>query len=151
MKRLSMIFIICIFAFAGCDAVYASHHIRTTDTADICSTITGTVRNVSESTKRRVYIRDGVFGGNHTGICSGVDGCEVDHRISLELGGSNDPYNLMIQPYDGPCNAHRKDHLENKLHALVCSNIITIQEAQRVIYDDWQSAYAKYIDPSGCE
>ena len=125
--------------------------IRTTNVDDICTTLTGTIRNVSVQTKHRVYIRDGVPGGNHTGICSGVEGCEVDHRISLELGGSNDITNLMIQPYYGSCNAHQKDHLENRLHKLVCSKLITPQTAQSEIYNNWRAAYTEYINPLGCQ
>ena len=82
--------------------------VRTTSVADICSTKTSTVRNVSERTKKAVYKRDGVPSGNHTGICGGIHGCEVDHRIALTLGGSNSIENLMIQPYDGPCSATHK-------------------------------------------
>lgn len=148
--RLFFIALIAWIGFvAACEEAFADAHIRTSDITDICNTRTGTVRNVPESVKRAVYIRDGVPGGNHKGI-SGLYAYEVDHRISLELGGSNDASNLMIQSYDGPCNAHLKDRLENKLHALVCSNVIPIQEAQTVIYDDWEAAYKKYIDPSGC-
>ncbi|MGZ5029024.1 MAG: hypothetical protein ACXWAT_00985 [Methylobacter sp.] len=150
-KSLLILLILGIALFAGYEKAYADHHIRTQDINDICHTKTDTIRNVPERVKHAVYIRDGVPGGNRTGICDGPEGCEVDHICSLELGCTNDISNLMIQPYFGKCNAHMKDHLENKLHALVCANVITIQEAQTVIYDDWRAAYSKYIDPSGCE
>src|SRR5947209_8103587 len=39
---------------------------------------------------------------------------EVDHLISLELGGSNSIRNLWPQSYTGRYNAHMKDTLENK-------------------------------------
>jgi len=138
--------ILFLFSFP----VFASHHIRTTHLSDICSTHTSIYRNVSETLKGKVYSRDGVTGGNHTGICSGAEGCEVDHRVSLELGGSNDISNLMIQPYDGPCNAHQKDELENRLHKLSCDKQISLLDAQKVIYNDWQSAYKHYVKPQGC-
>ena len=128
----------------------AASHIRTTDLVNICSTHTSIYRNVPESLKRKVYLRDGVVGGNHTGICSGSEGCEVDHRVSLELGGSNDISNLMIQPYDGSCNAHDKDKLENRLHKLSCDKQISLLDAQKVIYNDWQAAYKDYVNPQGC-
>lgn len=131
--------------------VPAEHHIRTINAADICYTSTAKYRHVTEATKRAVYRRDGVPFGNHTGICSGVEGCEIDHRVSLELGGSNDISNLMVQPYAGPCNAHQKDRLENKLHVLICTKQMGVTEAQRIIYDDWQSAYKTHIDPMGCQ
>ena len=47
---------------------------------------------------------------------------EVDHLISLELGGSNSIRNLWPQSYlTQPWNAHVKDRLENNLHAMVVS------------------------------
>lgn len=117
----------------------------------ICSTNTSTVRNVSERLKRDIYRRDGVPGGNHTGICAGAEGCELDHRVSLELGGNNSAANLMVQPYTGPCNAHQKDKLENRLHRMICAGVIQPKDAQHQIYYDWKSAYRKYVDPKGCE
>ena len=56
----------------------------------------------------------------------------------------------MIQPYTGKCNAHQKDKLELKLHTLVCSGRLGIQEAQDIIYYSWEDAYRKYINPAGC-
>ncbi|MGZ5009202.1 MAG: hypothetical protein ACXV8W_14955 [Methylobacter sp.] len=131
-------------------SVSADPRIRTTDISDICTNSTGQFRKVSKSEKMTVYRRDGVIGGNHTGICAGAQGCEVDHRISLELGGSNDTSNLMIQPYFGECNAHDKDRLENRLHKLVCAGALPIEVAQQEIYDDWKAAYRKYVNPAGC-
>ena len=45
---------------------------------------------------------------------------EVDHLISLELGGSNAIRNLWPEPYAGRWGARTKDVLENRLHDLVC-------------------------------
>ncbi len=70
--------------------------------------------------------------------------------MSLELGGSNDISNLMIQPYDGQCNAHQKDALENRLHKLSCAKQIALADAQKQIYNDWESAYKLYVNPKGC-
>jgi len=131
----------------------ANHHIRTQDINDICTTKTSTIRSVSASVKRAVYRRDGVPNGNHTGICStSKEGCEVDHRVALWLGGSNDKSNLMIQPYDRKlsCNAHDKDDLEKKLHYMICSNQIDVKDAQDIIYNDWKSGYKKFINANGC-
>ena len=138
--------ILLLFSFP----VFASHHIRSTNLSDICTTHTSIYRNVSESSKVKVYSRDGVTGGNHTGICSSKEGCEVDHRVILELGGSNDISNLMIQPYDGQCNAHQKDVLENRLHKLSCAKQIALVDAQKQIYNDWESAYKHYVNQKGC-
>jgi len=105
----------------------------------ICTSgYTATVRNVPASVKKQV------FAEYHIDPTS--DKFEVDHLISLELGGSNDIKNLWPQSYTTqPLNAHRKDVLENKLHSLICSKQITIKNAQKAISVDWVNAYNKYI------
>jgi hypothetical protein len=113
---------------------------------DLCPVAhTPALRNVSEAEKHRVYQHYGLV-GNHSGYCDVTEGCEVDHLISLEVGGANDVKNLWPQPYSGtPWNAHVKDKLENKLHALVCAGTITLSDAQTAISTDWIAAYKKYI------
>ena len=72
---------------------------------------------------------------------------EVDHLISLELGGSNDMKNLWPQSYDTkPWNAHVKDKLETRLHREICDNIITVDEAQMAISNDWIKTYCEKFD-----
>lgn len=84
--------------------------------------------------------------GNHTGYCDTQQGCEVDHLISLELGGSNDQTNLWPQPYQGtPLNAHVKDQLENFLHAQTCAGNIALDQAQQEIATDWIASYKKRL------
>ena len=100
------------------------------------------VRNVPWSVRRQVFRSYGLA-GNHTGWCRGPGGCELDHLISLELGGSNAPDNLWPEPYDGPWNAHIKDRLENRLHRLVCTGHLALSEAQRAIATDWIAAYRR--------
>jgi hypothetical protein len=77
---------------------------------------------------------------------SGVKGdFELDHLISLELGGNpTDPKNLWMEPYtasipDG--GAKVKDSVENYLHKQVCSGAITLAEAQKEITGDWYAVY----------
>jgi hypothetical protein len=102
------------------------------------------VRSVSAALKRKVYALYGEQ--NHKGrFAHCKQGAEVDHLVSLELGGANDIKNLWPQNYCGPWNAHIKDRLENKLHRLVCSGQITLGEAQKEIATDWIAAYSKYI------
>jgi len=70
---------------------------------------------------------------------------EEDHLISLEIGGNpTDPKNLWPQPYAGT-GARIKDQVENKLHALVCANKITLADAQKAIATNWYFAYQKYV------
>ena len=140
---------VLVMCFSATASGIPAEAIRTTNVNDICSTRTGAIRNVSESLKGKIYSRDGIP-GNHRGKCDGDGGCEVDHRVSLELGGSNDQSNLMIQPYFGPCNAHHKDHLENALHKLVCAGAIGPGAAQELIYNNWRNGYKQLVDPQGC-
>lgn len=84
------------------------------------------------------------------GKCSGPEGCEVDHLISLVLCGSNDVENLWPQSYAGTCNAHHKDTLEVRLHILVKSGKLDLGQAQREISSNWIEAYKKYVNAAGC-
>jgi hypothetical protein len=128
------------------DPVLTPGAIRTTSRDEICGTKTGTVRNVSGSLKLQVYRRYGMTGP--TAAFPGTDllpPYEVDHLVSLELGGSNDITNLWPEAYDQPMGAHAKDALENRLHRLICAGRIEPEEAQRAIATDWVAAYAKYV------
>jgi hypothetical protein len=70
---------------------------------------------------------------------------ELDHIIPLALGGHpRKVENLALQPWEGENGAKRKDRLEVKLQCLVCSNQVTLREAQQEILEDWQAAYHKY-------
>lgn len=119
--------------------------VRTTDVNIICHQSTKTVRNVSAKTKKQAFALYGLT--RQTGWCKPMN-CEVDHLISLELGGSNDIKNLWPQPYAGKWNARGKDKLENVLHRLICDGTITPEEAQDQISHDWISAYLKYVAPN---
>ncbi len=101
-------------------------------------------RMVPESEKNAVHQRYGI--AKCQGYCSGPQGCEIDHLISLELGGANTSDNLWPQPYDGNWNAHDKDRLQARLHKLVCTDkTLTLKEAQQAIKADWVAAYKKYV------
>ncbi len=116
--------------------------VLTSDPKIICvSGYTQTVRNVPQSLKEQVY--------KTYGITRREPGeYEIDHIISLELGGSNSIRNLYPESYKTqPLNAHVKDKLENRLHALACSGKITFQEAQKAIASNWTAAYLKYLGP----
>jgi hypothetical protein len=99
----------------------------------------------AEQNKTAVYKSYGLT-GNHTGYCDSDQGCEVDHLISLELGGSNDQKNLWPEPYQGEeFNAHVKDQLENWYHAQVCSGQMPLKQAQKEISSNWIEAYKKHL------
>ena len=113
-------------------------------TGDICvSGYSKKVRNVPADVKQQVYAE--------YGITSHQPGeYEIDHLISLELGGSNSLKNLWPQSYvTQPWNAHVKDKLENELHAEVCAGKIDLPTAQHEIATDWIASYKKHFNTSG--
>ena len=106
----------------------------------LCSSTfhTGDVRNVPESEKHAVEIE---YGLAPKGFGSTL---EIDHIVSLELGGSNDIGNLSPEKAILPANApgfHVKDKLENKLHDLVCDGTMTLRSVRRQISSNWQTLY----------
>ena len=96
------------------------------------------VRHVSGETKRERYHAYGI--SHHR-----PGDYEMDHLISLELGGDNEPTNLWPEPYHGTNNAHVKDKVENELHRLVCNGTIPLEQAQREIATDWLAAYRRHV------
>jgi hypothetical protein len=97
---------------------------------------TGPFRNVPQSRKRQAFRDYGIACGKACGKLY-----EVDHLISLELGGSNSIKNLWPESYSGKWNARIKDKYENLLHKLVCAGKMTLQEAQDEISSDWIAGY----------
>ncbi len=97
------------------------------------------VRDVPQELKRQVYAEYGIT-EHHPGDY------EVDHLISLELGGSNSIKNLWPESRrTSPWNAYVKDQLEDKLHELVCDGELDLKMAQREIAANWIEAYKKYV------
>ena len=95
------------------------------------------VRNVPQAVKEKVYAEYGI-------ASRAPHEYEVDHLISLELGGSNSIRNLWPQSYlTEPWNARVKDRLENKLHTMVVSGQLDLPTAQRMIATNWITAYKK--------
>jgi hypothetical protein len=118
------------------DPKYTPGATWTRTAGDVCGGFrTPTIRHVTPSEKRAVYAEYGAK--QKPGIC-----CEVDHLISLELGGSNDITNLWPQPYSQP-GAREKDIIEGELHREVCQGLITLGEAQREIATDWYRVYQR--------
>lgn len=67
---------------------------------------------------------------------------ELDHLISLELGGCPDCVaNLWPEPYNITLGAHQKDTVENYLHKQVCNGAMTLHDAQEEIATDWVAVY----------
>ena len=108
--------------------------------SDICSAQHDqVVRNVSNPVRQRVFQEYGMRD-------SSANSYEVDYLITPGLGGSDDIRNLWPEPHDAAeWNSYVKDQLEDRLHQLVCSRQITLEEAQREIAMNWISAYKKYF------
>lgn len=92
------------------------------------------VRNVTTSTKNKVYAAYGIT--HHT-----AGQYEVDHLVSLELGGSNDISNLWPEAASPKPGFHEKDKVENYLHDQVCAGAISLQQAQIEIATNWLNVY----------
>jgi hypothetical protein len=113
---------------------------RSVTLTELCTTSTSLVRNVPDSLKKKVFVSYGMS-SNDRSQCA--EGYEIDHLISLELGGANDAKNLWPQNYCGKYNAHDKDKLENELHRQICLGKIKMDDAQNCIASDWEACYIK--------
>ncbi len=95
---------------------------------------TASVRDVTEAEKKQVCA---VYAAKD---CPGA-AYEIDHLVSLEIGGDNVAANLWPQPI---AQARHKDVIENQLHRFVCSaprdqREMRLHQAQDCIKRDWTS------------
>jgi hypothetical protein len=112
--------------------------VATTSTARVCTPgYASSVRNVPDAEAEQVYARYGIPHVTYQH--------EVDHLVSLELGGSNSIRNLWPEPYAGRWNARVKDVLENKLHEMVCAGDLSLPHAQRQEAANWVAAYRRHV------
>jgi hypothetical protein len=98
---------------------------------------TAKIRHVTAGTKKKIFAEYGLK----------PDGSkyEIDHYISLEIGGLNDESNLWPQPWP---EARQKDVVETWLHRQLCSGRITLAEAQAQVRDWWTVyKHLKGIEP----
>jgi len=98
---------------------------------------TGSIRNVPQSEKFAVEAEYGMAPAYYG------RSIEIDHIVSLELGGSNDIANLFPEPGSGAADYAVKDRLENRLHDMVCAGQIGLGSAQRAIARDWEGLYRR--------
>lgn len=127
---------------AGPPSIYPNPSLTPGDTvtgiraAQVCTPGYSTsVRNVTRAEKVEVFRRY-----NEPDIAGRY---EVDHFISLELGGSNNVTNLWPEPYTPTPGAHQKDKVENYLHSQVCKGALTLAQAQEAIRSDWYAVYLR--------
>jgi hypothetical protein len=124
--------------------------VRSTSKTSVCSGgSTKQYRKTTEAMKNQAYAEYGVekkvlLAGTRASVEDGKRPLyEIDHLISLELGGADDVRNLWPQPYYQHPGAHEKDTVENWLHKEVCSGGIELEEAQKEIATDWYVIYLR--------
>jgi len=89
---------------------------------------------VPQSVKNQAYSSYGITSRNPGEY-------EVDHLVSLELGGSNDIANLWPELATPTPGFHQKDQVENYLHDQVCKGAISLAQAQNEIATNWFAVY----------
>jgi hypothetical protein len=94
----------------------------------------GSVRNVPQSVKNKVYASYGITKRRPGQY-------EVDHLVSLQLGGSNDISNLWPEIDAPKPGFHEKDKVENYLHDQLCDGKMTLKEVQIAIATNWLAVY----------
>lgn len=126
----------CVAANGLPDAACTPGAIFPDATADkVCTPgYSSSVRDVPSEVKAQVYAE--------YGIASHQPGqYEVDHLISLELGGSNDIANLWPEAAEPRPGFHEKDKVENYLHDQLCSGKMSLQQVQLEIATNWLAVY----------
>jgi len=115
--------------------------VLTTDSKVVCVVgYTKKVRAVTTATMKKVFKEYDLSWSNRSNY-------EIDHLISLELGGSNDISNLFPESYTITNGARVKDTFENYLHSQVCKGLMILEEAQKEISGDWLSYYQQWKNP----
>lgn len=111
--------------------------------ADICSMQhEEVVRPVSEDLQRKVLEEYRLSNAS-------AERYEIDYLITPGLGGTEAVGNLWPEPkYGAAWNSFVKDALEERLHQLVCSGQVSLDEAQKEVAVDWIAAYKKYFHAS---
>ncbi len=113
------------------DPVCTPGDVETTDLKIICGQSTTARRAVPESLHKLVLADYGITSTPPAGSI------EVDHLVSLELGGSNSRDNLWPEPAAPLPGYHQKDVVENWSHREVCAGRMTLAFAQAKIAADW--------------
>lgn len=126
-------------------------------TEQVCSTKWGSdTRHVTKKMKQEVF-EAYHFDVNECPLTKYkgqmVHRAELDHLICRECGGADDVRNMWPQCYEPvPADktwqlngANKKDALENKLHSLICTNQMSIEQAQSCIATNWVECYKQVM------
>jgi hypothetical protein len=137
------------------DPKFTPGKVRTSDVKEVCEGgSTKQFRHTTEAMKAKAYAEYGIDKAKIYGavFCENGATCdtnpkaplyEIDHLISLELGGADELANLSPQPYYAHPGAHEKDQVENWLHKEVCAGKMDLAMAQAEIATDWYDLYLK--------
>jgi hypothetical protein len=98
---------------------------------------TSAIRNVPQSEKFQVEREYGLAAARYGRTL------EIDHIVSLELGGSNNIANLYPEKASARPGYRVKDALENRLHSMVCAGRIALRSAQQQIAANWERLYLR--------
>lgn len=121
------------------DSVVSPGLVASHSLAKICVVgYSSTQRHTSGALKAKVYKAYGVHN-------STAHPYEIDHIISLELGGADSASNLFPQPYFQHPGAREKDVLENYLRREACAHRLPLDSAQAWLAKDWYAAYLRFI------
>lgn len=104
----------------------------------LCSHSTKERRNVPDSLKQKVC-------ADYKVTCS-PGKQEIDHRISLVIGGTNSAKNLWPQPI---ADAKNKDVVEAYLGKSVCKGL-PLERARKIILDEWMDCFVKLKQKMEC-
>lgn len=122
--------------------------ILTTDLSKICvSGYSKTVRDVSESLKKKVYKLYNVP-LEERGSYNGKLISKIDHLVPLSMGGNNEIINLWPHYFDVPSNygVLKKNKLENYMKVKMCKGNVTHEEAINCFTNNWIECYKREFE-----
>lgn len=103
----------------------------------VTQVLTG-VPGIPETVRDKVLLNYGYLGNKQE--------YTIDLLVPFELGGVISLKNLWPIPYESRRDTLvKKVKLEHFLHALVCDNTLTLQEAQEEISDNWIKTFQRYF------
>jgi len=122
------------------DHAFTPGSTRPVTLAEVCSIDhDDVVREVPEPLQQKVLAEYGIRNARSSDF-------EVDYLITPGLGGSEDVRNLWPEPHaNATWNSYVKDQLEARMHQMVCTHQLSLQDAQREIATDWIAAYKKHF------
>jgi hypothetical protein len=95
------------------------------------------VKPVANWQRNEALVRYGIRPEGFTG--------DLDHLVPVALGGSNDPDNLWPFHGEGDFTLEAKNALAQRLRDMVCTNKMSLKDAQDAFKKDWTKAYRQHM------